>query len=84
MENNTDRFINRIHQGDCIELMRQLDEGSVDLIFADPPYFLQLRGELYRTNQTKVDAVTDEWDKFQGFDEYDEFTYNWLRSARGS
>lgn len=82
MENNIDRFINRIHPGDCIELMRQLDEESVDLIFADPPYFLQLKGELYRTNQTKVDAVTDEWDKFHGFDEYDEFTYDWLKECK--
>jgi len=80
--NSIEKFINRIHQGDCIELMRQLDDECIDLIFADPPYFLQLRGELYRTNQTKVDAVTDEWDKFQGFDEYDEFTYNWLKECR--
>lgn len=82
MGNSIEKFINRIHQGDCIELMRQLDDECIDLIFADPPYFLQLRGELYRTNQTKVDAVTDEWDKFQGFDEYDEFTYNWLKECR--
>ena len=82
MNNRTDRYINKVHQGDCIELMSQLDDGCIDLIFADPPYFLQLRGDLYRTNQTKVDAVNDEWDKFHGYDEYDEFTYNWLKECR--
>ena len=56
--------LDKIHQGDCVELLRKLPDNSVDLIFADPPYNLQLQGELYRPNQTKVDAVNDAWDKF--------------------
>lgn len=64
---------NNIIQGDCITLLKKLPDNSVDLIFADPPYNLQLNGELYRPNQTKVDAVNDEWDKFDSMQEYDEF-----------
>lgn len=74
--------LDQILQGDCIELMRQLPERSVDCIFADPPYNLQLRQELYRPNRTKVDAVDDEWDQFESFEAYDEFTTQWLTEAR--
>lgn len=56
---------NTIIQGDCIEQLKKLPDNSVDLIFADPPYNLQLNGDLYRPNQTKVDAVNDKWDKFE-------------------
>ncbi len=70
--------INKIHLGDCVELLKKLPDNSIDLIFADPPYNLQLNSELYRPNQTKVDAVTDDWDKFDTFEEYDTFTNNWL------
>ena len=73
--------INTIHQGDCIELLKQVPENSVDLIFADPPYNLQLNGELYRPNQTKVDAVNDEWDKFDSKEEYDIFTTTWMKEC---
>ncbi len=73
--------INKIHQGDCIDLLKKLPDNSVDLIFADPPYNLQLNGELYRPNQTKVDAVTDEWDKFDSKEEYDKFTTQWLKEC---
>lgn len=66
--------LNQIHQGDCIELLKKIPNNSVDLIFADPPYNLQLNGELYRPNNTKVDAVTDSWDKFESKEEYDKFT----------
>jgi site-specific DNA-methyltransferase (adenine-specific)/modification methylase len=82
MKSSVEEYLNRIHEGDCIELMGKLDDECVDLIFADPPYFLQLRGDLYRTNQTKVDAVDDEWDKFQGYSDYDEFTYSWLKECK--
>src|SRR6266704_1208953 len=61
--------------GDCIDLMRSLPEASVDLVFADPPYNLQLGGELLRPNNTRVDGVDDAWDKFAGFAEYDRFTH---------
>jgi DNA modification methylase len=52
------------------------------LIFADPPYNLQLGGDLYRPNQTKVDAVDDDWDKFSSFESYDKFTKDWLEQAQ--
>ncbi len=73
---------NRIIQGDCIEVMRQLPDGCVDLIFADPPYFMQLHKELYRPDATSVDGVDDEWDKFTDFKAYDAFTLEWLKEAR--
>lgn len=74
--------VNTIIEGDCIELMRGLPDESVDMIFADPPYNLQLGGDLYRPNNTKVDAVDDDWDKFDDFDAYDRFTRDWLKEAR--
>jgi len=70
--------INMIHQGDSIELLKQLPGNSIDLIFADPPYNLQLRRDLYRPDQSKVSAVNDLWDKFGSFGSYDEFTGAWL------
>ncbi len=75
-------YLNRIINGDCIEILRELPEESVDLIFADPPYNLQLRGELLRPNQTTVDAVNDKWDQFASFDDYDQFTFSWLKECR--
>ncbi|MBI1262618.1 MAG: site-specific DNA-methyltransferase [Rhizobiales bacterium] len=62
--------------------MNALPEKSVDLIFADPPYNLQLGGDLTRPDQSKVDAVTDDWDKFESFATYDRFTQDWLTAAR--
>ncbi len=70
--------INHIHKGDCIELMSKMPSECIDLIFADPPYNLQLNGELTRPNQTIVDAVNDEWDKFDSMDDYDTFSRAWL------
>ena len=77
-----EKYLNKIIKGDCIEILKKLSENSVDLIFADPPYNLQLNGTLYRPNQTKVSAVDDKWDKFPSFDEYDKFTYDWLKECR--
>ena len=74
--------LNQILAGDCIEVMNALPEASVDLIFADPPYNLQLRGELHRPDNSKVDAVDDAWDQFGSFDHYDQFTRDWLAAAR--
>ncbi|RBP96924.1 modification methylase [Rhodobacter sp. 140A] len=74
--------LNQILAGDCIEMMNSLPEASVDLIFADPPYNLQLRGELHRPDNSKVDAVDDAWDQFGSFDHYDRFTHDWLAAAR--
>lgn len=74
--------LNRILHGNCIEILHSLPENSVDLVFADPPYNLQLQNDLYRPNNTKVDAVNNGWDKFSSFAEYDEFTLNWLRASK--
>ncbi|MEQ5775516.1 MULTISPECIES: site-specific DNA-methyltransferase [unclassified Thalassospira] len=74
--------LDQVLVGDCIELMNSLPEKSVDLIFADPPYNLQLGGDLLRPNNTKVDAVDDHWDQFESFRHYDEFSRDWLNAAR--
>lgn len=74
--------LNKILQGDCTEILNSFPEKSIDLIFADPPYNLQLSQELYRPNMTKVDAVNDKWDKFNDFEEYDAFTRSWLDACR--
>ncbi|WEK03051.1 MAG: site-specific DNA-methyltransferase [Candidatus Devosia phytovorans] len=74
--------IDTILVGDCIDHMNALPAGSVDLIFADPPYNLQLEQGLTRPDQSKVDAVNDDWDKFDSFAHYDQFTRAWLKAAR--
>ncbi len=74
--------IDTILVGDCIEHMNSLPAGSVDLIFADPPYNLQLEQGLTRPDQSKVDAVDDDWDKFDSFAHYDAFTKAWMTAAR--
>jgi DNA modification methylase len=73
--------LNQILHGDCIEILVSLPEKSVDLIFADPPYNLQLQNDLWRPNMTKVDAVDDAWDQFKSFAEYDKFTRDWLTAC---
>lgn len=73
--------LNKIYHGDCVEMMKNIPDNSIDLIFADPPYNLQLNNELYRPDQTKVDAVNDVWDKFESFEEYDKFTIPWLQEC---
>jgi modification methylase len=74
--------LDQILHGDCVELLETLPENSIDLIFADPPYNLQLRQELWRPNMTRVDGVDDAWDQFADFAAYDEFTRSWLRGCR--
>ncbi len=73
---------NVIRAGDCVEVMDGLPAGSVDMIFADPPYNLQLAGELIRPNHTRVDGVDEAWDRFADFSDYDAFTRRWLSAAR--
>jgi len=73
---------NVIIQGDCIAEMAQLPSRSVDMIFADPPYNLQLGGDLFRPEGSRVDAVDDDWDKFDSLAAYDDFTRDWLQEAR--
>ncbi|MEP6756386.1 MAG: DNA methyltransferase [Chthonomonadales bacterium] len=79
---SADLPINSILVGDCIELLKGLPAESVDLIFADPPYNLQLESVLNRPDQSLVDAVTDKWDQFSSFAEYDKFTRAWLHECR--
>jgi modification methylase len=74
--------IDTILSGNCVEAMEALPAESVDLIFADPPYNLQLRGDLHRPEGSAVSAVTEDWDRFDGFASYDAFTVRWLRAAR--
>jgi modification methylase len=69
-------------QGDCIAEMARLPDKSVDMIFADPPYNLQLGGDLFRPEGGRVDAVDDDWDKFDSLAAYDDFTRDWLHEAR--
>ena len=72
----------RIYNGNCIDILKKLPKKSANLIFADPPYNLQLKQDLYRPNQTKVDGVDDNWDKFLSNTDYDKFTTNWLGACR--
>jgi len=74
--------LDQILQGDCIAEMARLPDKSVDMIFADPPYNLQLGGDLFRPEGSRVDAVDDEWDKFESLAAYDGFTRGWLEQAR--
>ena len=68
--------------GDCVAELAKLPAASVDLVFADPPYNLQLKSDLKRPDDSKVDAVDDDWDKFASFAAYDEFTRAWLLACR--
>jgi modification methylase len=74
--------LDTILQGDCIAEMARLPDKSVDMIFADPPYNLQLGGDLFRPEGSRVDAVDDDWDKFDSLAAYDDFTREWLHEAR--
>ena len=74
--------LGQIIPGDCVAAMRTIPDASVDMVFADPPYNLQLGGDLSRPDGSQVDAVTDDWDKFASFATYDQFTRDWLAEAR--
>ena len=73
---------NSITQGDSLELLKKIPDKSIDLVFADPPYNLQLRDTLYRPDQTTVEAVTNDWDKFETYKAYDEFCLVWLKECK--
>lgn len=73
---------NKVLSGDCIEQLRMIPDDSIDLIFSDPPYFMQTDGVLLRTDGSKFQGVEDEWDKFSGYNEYDEFCFNWLKECK--
>ena len=74
--------LDQILLGDALEVMKSLPESSVDLIFADPPYNMQIPGNLWRPDFSKVNGVDDEWDKFEDFQAYDRFTEAWVKAAR--
>lgn len=76
------QWLDTILKGDCVAALERLPEHSVDVVFADPPYNLQLEGDLHRPDQSKVDAVDDDWDRFESFEAYDAFTRAWLLAAR--
>ena len=75
-------WMNSIIKGDCVAALEALPKNSVDVVFADPPYNLQLDGELHRPDQSKVDACDDHWDQFDTFRAYDDFTRAWLLAVR--
>ncbi len=75
-------FKNKIINGDSLEELKKIPSETFDLIFADPPYNLQLKNELSRPDRSKVNAVNDKWDKFESFKSYDEFTIDWLTECR--
>ncbi len=77
-----DAALDQVIHGDCIEVLETLPDKSVDLIFADPPYNLQLSHELFRPNMTRVDGVDEAWDQFDSFEQYDSFTRAWLTACR--
>ncbi|MBB3033293.1 site-specific DNA-methyltransferase [Alteriqipengyuania lutimaris] len=74
--------LGQILDGDCVERLRELPDNSIDLVFADPPYNLQLGGDLNRPDGSHVDAVTDHWDQFDSFKVYDDFSKAWLAECR--
>ncbi len=74
--------LNRVYRGDCVEVMKSIPSASVDLIFADPPYNLQLTHALRRPDKSEVVGVRHDWDRFDDFDSYDLFTHEWLAEAR--
>ena len=75
-------LINKIICGDCLNELKNLPDKSVDMVFADPPYNLQLNNHLIRPDNTSVDAVDDYWDKFESMSSYDDFTFKWLNEVR--
>ncbi len=75
-------FKNKIINGDSLKELKKIPSESCDLIFADPPYNLQLRNELIRPDRSKVNAVNDKWDYFKNFQSYDDFTVNWLKECK--
>ena len=74
--------LNKIIHGDCLEVLKTFPDESIDLVFADPPYNLQLKNDLFRPDNSKVNAVSDDWDKFSSFKHYDDFTNCWLSECR--
>ena len=72
----------KLFNSDCLDALKKIESGTVDLIFADPPYNLQLKNNLTRPDTSKVDAVNDYWDQFNSFEDYDRFTEEWLKECK--
>ena len=79
---NTEQLKNKILNGDCVEELKKIPDKSFDLIFADPPYNLQIGKKLKRPDNSKVNGVKDKWDQFKNFEQYDNFCKEWLVNAR--
>ena len=73
---------NKIINGDCLSELKKLPSKTFDMVFADPPYNLQIGDKLTRPDSSKVNGVIDKWDQFSGFKEYDEFSKNWLTECK--
>ena len=73
---------NKIINGDSLKELKKIPDETFDLIFADPPYNLQLQNSLIRPDRSKVNAVNDKWDQFENFKSYDKFTYEWLKECK--
>ncbi len=82
MKPDIESYIDRIIQGDCTEVLKAIPDRSVDLVFADPPYNLQLEKTLWRPNATRVKGVDESWDIFENFESYDRFTQAWMQACR--
>ncbi|MFQ5562602.1 MAG: site-specific DNA-methyltransferase [Parvularculaceae bacterium] len=82
VKNDIFDYVDSVIESDCIDALKRLPDASVDLVFADPPYNLQLNGELKRPDDSRVDGVDDDWDKFSTLEDYDRFTRAWLAEAR--
>ena len=77
-----DNFKNKIINGDCLVELKKIPDRTFDLVFADPPYNLQLKNKLTRPDNSEVNAVDDKWDQFESFKKYDEFTISWLKECK--
>ena len=73
---------NKVYSGNCLEILKKIPDNSIDLVFADPPYNLQLKETLFRPDQSEVEAVTSSWDKFSDYDSYDKFSILWLKECK--
>ena len=79
---NLNKILNTVINADCVETMRKIEDNSIDVIFADPPYNLQLGDQLKRPDNTEVKGVYEEWDSFESISEYDRYTKEWMVEAR--
>ncbi len=76
------KYLNRILPGNSLEVLKNMPQNSIDMVFADPPYNLQLNNDLHRPDYSTVNGVNEEWDKFGSFKDYDNFTFQWLNSVK--